>query len=116
MGSGWSSLLRTASSVGISPSVRILSSTISTLSGRWRALSMSPALPKSTNMRSVPAENSVREVQISKARDQRVARDFGYFGSAVCQVLEDLFHRACACAGAKVGSGCRFSSLADGCS
>ena len=53
---------------------RILSSTMRTLSGCWRALSMSPALPKSTNLRSVPAETSVGEVLISKARDQRGGR------------------------------------------
>ena len=53
---------------------RILSSTMRTLSGCWRALSMSPALPKSTSMRSVPAETSVWQLRISKARDQRGGR------------------------------------------
>ena len=91
MGSGWPSLLRTACSVGISPSVRILSSTMRTLSGCWRALSMSPALPKSTSMRSVPAETSVWQLRISKARDQR-----GGVGTSVTSVMPDLrFWRTC---------------------
>ena len=50
---------------------RILSSTMRTLSGCWRALSMGTALPKSTNMRLVPTETSVWQLRISKARDQR---------------------------------------------
>ncbi len=88
MGSGWSSLLRTASSVGISPSVRILSSTMRTLSGCWRALSMSPALPKSTSIRSVPADTSVCELRISSCpRPAPGAGDFSDFGDACFEVL-----------------------------
>jgi hypothetical protein len=55
---GWSSLLRTASSVATSPSVRTFSSTIRTLSGWLRALASGPASPNSTSIRSVPAEIS----------------------------------------------------------
>ena len=49
---------RTASSVVARPSVCTLASTWRTLSGCWRALSMKPALPKSTSMRSVPVSST----------------------------------------------------------
>ena len=53
--------------VGPRPSVRILSRTIFTLSGCWRALSRRLALPKSTSMRSVPAE--IRDLLVAISSD-----------------------------------------------
>ena len=65
-GIGSSSLLKTASTVGIRPSARILSKTCLTFYGRCRAFSIQPALPKSTSIRSVPADTNVRDVRIRR--------------------------------------------------
>ena len=80
---------------GNRPSVRILSSTCSTLSGCWRALSIQPARPNSTSMRSVPAEISVRVVRISKPpRGRHRLGDFGEQRAPVPERLQDLSHRS----------------------
>jgi len=65
LGNGWSSFDCTASIVENSPSVLILLNTCLTLSGCWRPLSIMFALPKSTSIRSVPAETKVRREAIN---------------------------------------------------
>ena len=57
-------LMRTASNVVNTPSVRAFSNTCCTLSGCWRALSIQLALPKSTSIRSVPEDNKEQLVRI----------------------------------------------------
>ncbi len=53
----------------------------------------SPALPKSTSMRSVPAETSVRErADQHLPPRRRRARYFGHLGGAGLEGLKDLFH------------------------
>jgi hypothetical protein len=50
--------LKTASTTGSTPSVRILPSTCLTSSGYCRTFSIHPAFPKSISIRSVPMEMS----------------------------------------------------------
>ena len=73
--------------VAATPSVRALSSTMRTLSGCCRALSIHPALPNSTSMRSVPAET--REVVVWMSSWPVFTWGQGMSNSSVEPVLRD---------------------------
>ena len=82
------SLRNTESSVGAIPSVLILSRTIRTLSGCCRAFATKLPFPKSSNIRSVPAETKLSDV---RTITELLCTDFGaaMAASDVCPVRND---------------------------